>query len=161
MLWDSHPLTLGATPTQVFIDGISQIKNPHISKKSSALQNIPKTPDFSKEAKQTLEYDGLPPLEPTKAESDVVIFTNVSSVILRQAGGIHEVFSASPLGTPGVVVTEQGNIVCTGAFNDCPLVKFSEDAERINLHGGSISYVTFLVAFLAANMSMITQAFAH
>ena len=132
-------MSLGATPTQVFIDGIAQLKDPYVSEKTDVLQHAPKTPDFSKEVKQTIEYEGLPPLEIQKASSDVVIFTNVSSVVLREADEIREAFSASTLGKPGVVVTKRGSIVCMGAFNDCPLVDSTKNAEIINLYGGSIS----------------------
>ena len=67
VLWDSHPLTLGATPQQVWIDGIPQLATPYTITKPSAFQQVPKVPNFDDEVKQTLEYDGLPPLEPKKA----------------------------------------------------------------------------------------------
>jgi imidazolonepropionase-like amidohydrolase len=54
VLWDSHPLSLGATPRQVFIDGIPQLDGT-IVEKSKVLQSAPKTPNFDKEAKLTLE----------------------------------------------------------------------------------------------------------
>ena len=48
-VWDSHPLTLCATPTHVFIDGISQITNPGNQKKPG-FQTSPVTPNFDEEA---------------------------------------------------------------------------------------------------------------
>ena len=139
VVWDSHPLTLGATPTQVFIDGVAQLKDPYVSKKSSALQRMPKTPDFTKEAERTLKYEGLPPLETTEAKSDIVIFTNVTSVFLRYGGKIREAYSASQASTVGVVVVERGSIQCMGALSDCSLAGYGAGVQRINLEGGSIS----------------------
>jgi hypothetical protein len=61
--WDSHPLALGATPKQVWIDGISQIESPFSSQKPAAFQKPPATPDFDREAYEAIKYDGLPPLQ--------------------------------------------------------------------------------------------------
>jgi len=77
-------LAIGATPQQVFIDGIAQLEKPFVNKKPASLQHVPKTPDFSKDARDAVKYDGLPPLELHKSASDIIIFTNVSSVFLRQ-----------------------------------------------------------------------------
>ncbi|KAF5323776.1 hypothetical protein D9619_012907 [Psilocybe cf. subviscida] len=63
VLWDSHPLALGATPTQVFIDGITQLpRNAPVLRKSHALQGLPKVPNFDKEKKATVEWQGEIPL---------------------------------------------------------------------------------------------------
>jgi imidazolonepropionase-like amidohydrolase len=58
VLWDSHPLALGATPSQVFIDGIPQLKGLKVEKPKS-LQEVPKTPNFDKEANLTLKVESL------------------------------------------------------------------------------------------------------
>ena len=76
VLWDSHPLALGSTPQQVWIDGIPQLTNPRTLTKSTAFQHLPNVPNFDKEAKETLKHDGLPPLEPKSSLKDTVIFAN-------------------------------------------------------------------------------------
>jgi hypothetical protein len=140
VLWDSHPLALGAAPKQVFIDGIAQLEDPHVSKKPAPFQRAPKTPDFSKEVKETLKYEGLPPLETKKADSDLVIFTNVNSVFLRKGSVIQEKFSVAQAGSSGVVVVERGNILCMGTSSGCPTTNYgNDDAQIIDLEGGSIS----------------------
>ncbi|KAJ7892589.1 hypothetical protein B0H14DRAFT_3427995 [Mycena olivaceomarginata] len=53
VLWDSHPLALGATPIQVFIDGIPQLHNALFSSKPDAFQHVPQTPSFEKEVRDT------------------------------------------------------------------------------------------------------------
>lgn len=136
VVWDSHPLALGATPKQVFIDGIPQLTNPHSIEKPETSQRAPKTPDFDQEAEDAVTYEGLPPLEPRKAVSHV-LFTNVSSVYLRSGKRIREVFSVSEVGESGVVVVRDGTIVCQGAQAACSR-DLDVDVERINLEGGSI-----------------------
>jgi imidazolonepropionase-like amidohydrolase len=58
VLWDSHPLSLGATPSQVFIDGIPQLEGMKLEK-PAALQAAPKTPKFSKEAKLAVKVNNI------------------------------------------------------------------------------------------------------
>ncbi|KAF5364694.1 hypothetical protein D9758_005624 [Tetrapyrgos nigripes] len=65
VLWDTHPLALGATPVQVWIDQIPQLDVNYshvITNKPDRFQELPKTPDWEKERKEVVEWDGLPPL---------------------------------------------------------------------------------------------------
>ena len=81
MLWDSHPLALGATPQQVWIDGIAQLESPHLLVKPASFQKVPETPNFDKEARETVEYEGLPPLEPKRLDKeDYLVIHNVASM---------------------------------------------------------------------------------
>ncbi|KXN82271.1 hypothetical protein AN958_02792 [Leucoagaricus sp. SymC.cos] len=93
IIWDSHPLVLGATPTQVFIDGIPQLKDPHVLHKPHILQRPPRTPNFDREVRETVEFDGLPPLRPhcrrRFKDGEVVKLSNVSSVWLGGDEGIN------------------------------------------------------------------------
>ncbi|TFK75380.1 carbohydrate esterase family 9 protein [Pluteus cervinus] len=139
VVWDSHPLALGATPTQVFIDGIAQLDEPFFSEKSQAFQKVPQTPDFTEEAEVALKYEGLPPLPTRKVPSNTVIFTNVQDIFVRQDGQIHELFSATSAGEPGVVVVQHGNIVCSGTKTSCAVDQFHSDIPLVDLKGGSIS----------------------
>ncbi|KAG6900680.1 hypothetical protein C0993_004990 [Termitomyces sp. T159_Od127] len=141
IIWDSHPLALGAAPKQVYIDGISQIAQPFAVNKPAAFQVKPNTPNFDKEAKLALEYDGLPPLKPVVDDSGVVLFTNISSIYLRKGSVIQESFAAAD-NTYGTVIIDNGNVVCAG---DCSDVSVATNARHVNLEGGSISpsLVTF------------------
>ncbi|KIM40067.1 hypothetical protein M413DRAFT_446222 [Hebeloma cylindrosporum] len=140
VLWDSHPLSLGATPKQVFIDGIPQIRSPHTSAKPIAFQRVPNTPDFDNEVKETLQHDGLPPLETKISNPGTVIFSNVRSVFLRRGKEIEEILPpADVAGAFAAVVVERGNITCIGTLLDCSSFQDSPGVERIDLEGGSIS----------------------
>jgi cytosine/adenosine deaminase-related metal-dependent hydrolase len=139
VLWDSHPLALGATPRQVFIDGIAQITTPYVNPKPASFQSVPKTPDFSQEADDALKYEGLPPLVPRRSDSDLVVFTNVHSVFLKEGDGIREAFSASEAGVSGNVVVEKGEIVCMGVASTCSVIKHNANIQQVDLEGGTIS----------------------
>lgn len=54
VIWDSHPLNLGATPTQVIIDGIPQFSTQFAVQKSQSFQVAPKVPNFDKETQETV-----------------------------------------------------------------------------------------------------------
>jgi hypothetical protein len=140
VIWDSHPLALGATPAQVFIDGIPQLESPHVVEKPKTFQHAPSVPNFDKEAQEAVEYDGLPPLEPTAVKIRPIVFVNVKSVLTPDDEGVHELFSATGGGTLGTVVAENGHITCVGVCS----TDFA-DATIIDLEAGSISpgLVTF------------------
>lgn len=138
MLWDSHPLALGATPQQVWIDGIAQIAKPHVHVKPSWLQHLPQTPNFDKEASEVLQHDGLPPLLPEHSKSKAIVFTNVSEVLVKKEYEIRELFVAQSEGG-GVVVVEDGRISCAGSETACANAIHQDNAQYINLQGGSIS----------------------
>ncbi|KAJ7322932.1 carbohydrate esterase family 9 protein [Mycena albidolilacea] len=139
VVWDSHPLALGATPKQVFIDGIAQLEKPYTSHKPESAQHIPHTPDFEKEISDAIKYEGLPPLEPETAKSDVVVFRNVGSIFLKNKAtrGINQVFTSAL--KDGVLVFEDGRIACSGSLEACPGALSYSNALYLDLEGGSIS----------------------
>ncbi|KIJ40954.1 hypothetical protein M422DRAFT_256128 [Sphaerobolus stellatus SS14] len=105
VIWDSHPLFIGATPKQVYIDGITQLSNPHIIDKPAAFQELPKVPNFDKEKEAAVKWEGLPPL--VSVESDIEIYKNV---VFESVGSV---WSAGEIKTLGgekddVVVVENG-----------------------------------------------------
>ncbi|KAG6332265.1 hypothetical protein ID866_6822 [Astraeus odoratus] len=134
VIWDSHPLALGATPTQVIIDGILQIDNPAAVKKTD-LQEAPVTPNFNEEARVAVAYDGLPPLEPQETRTSIV-FRNASSVWTRDSNGARLVYEASGPDDEGVLVFN-GTIICIGSRYDCPLDEYP-DYHTKDLQRGSI-----------------------
>ncbi|KAI0635470.1 composite domain of metallo-dependent hydrolase [Trametes polyzona] len=144
VLWDSHPLALGATPEQVWIDGVPQVAHPHTVQKPAAYQRLPKTPNFDKETQDALKYEGLPPLSP-KAVTHTVVFTNASSVFLRDSQsttGLKQVASGSANTSDTLsIVAKRGKVVCMGTMAS-PCVRSALAAEQItlvDLDGGSLA----------------------
>ncbi|KAF7330339.1 Carbohydrate esterase family 9 protein [Mycena venus] len=133
VVWDSHPLAISATPSQVFIDGIPQLVKPHISKKPASQQRAPSTPDFEKEIKATIQHEGLPPLEPATRISGPVLFRNVSSLWSQSESGEVRMAQAD-----GNVLVKDGAIVWSGSDAELSLT-LVEGAITVDLQGGSIS----------------------
>ncbi|KAG9004989.1 hypothetical protein FRB90_010626, partial [Tulasnella sp. 427] len=144
VVWDSHPLALGATPQQVYIDGIPQVTKPMKVPKSAALQLPPKTPKWDKEAKKAVEYRGLPPLKGDKAEG--VLLYNIKSAWIRQpdnrfteAQAKSRFLKNGGIEYDGVMYFADGDLVCSSFQRDllCPRGNL-HDAKRINMEGGSV-----------------------
>ncbi|KIJ40898.1 hypothetical protein M422DRAFT_75681 [Sphaerobolus stellatus SS14] len=138
VIWDSHPLALGATPKQVYIDGIPQIQDPHTQEKVSAFQELPKVPNFDEEAKKAVEYEGLPPLLPRSAKT--VVFTNVRDIWFRGEHGMTcllDLFKGEEY-TNREVVVQNGQITCMGP---CHYARsnLQYGYEEIDLEGGFLA----------------------
>ncbi|EMD37401.1 hypothetical protein CERSUDRAFT_83171 [Gelatoporia subvermispora B] len=148
VIWDSHPLSLGATPAQVFIDGIRQIPSPHVSVKPSSHNIAPNTPNFDREAAAALQYEGLPPLGPTESvqDSGMVVFVHVAHLWAVDHTGekIVDVFGAQRRAGDGdsehVVVVQGGRVVCSAASTaeSCAAFLALPDIRVIDLRGGSV-----------------------
>ncbi|CAE6444840.1 unnamed protein product [Rhizoctonia solani] len=126
IIWDSHPLSLGATPQQVYIDGSPQLDEPFVLSKPHWAQTSPHTPSWDKEANQTKEADGLPDLLDSQ-NPDSIVFTNVASFV-RDGQQMLKQYEQ------GTVVASRGHIICTGACNSY----VTPEAKIVDLHGGSI-----------------------
>jgi hypothetical protein len=136
-------LTLGATPKQVFIDGISQIAKPYPLSKPASAQVSPETPNFDNEGELALEYDGLPPLKGVQTKN-LVMFTNLTSAWVRKGRVVKKVFELHPLDSDeqGVIGVEAGEIVCMGE-RECErhsanAVSVGVVPKVINLERGSL-----------------------
>ncbi|KAH9482556.1 hypothetical protein JR316_0004656 [Psilocybe cubensis] len=148
VLWDSHPLRLGATPVNVWIDGILQIPVPpktgeenHIEvgkgKEGDEWRQVPETPNWDKERDNAIKWDGLPPLEGRKIEGKVA-FINVKEILRKSENGLiaHSFNSISEDMAMGSVVVMDGVITCAGVCNNTDL---RESSRIVDVQGGSIA----------------------
>lgn len=100
----------------------------------------PKTPDFDNEAKEAVEYEGLPPLRQKESTPRTILFTNLTNTWIRKGNKIHSIFndltSATDRAERGVIGVTAGNIVCVTA-KECE--QFESLVDRIvDLEGGAI-----------------------
>lgn len=143
VIWDSHPLALGAAPQQVFIDGIAQLRDPHVTPKPAHAQKAPETPNFDEEARRAVEYDGLPPLTHQSLGPQAIFFTNVGHVhMCGKDGEIAQILSDER--KSGHVLVKDGKVVCVGSGDSiCSRTAKAETeslrVKFIDLHGGSIA----------------------
>ncbi|KAI0949512.1 hypothetical protein AcW1_009102 [Taiwanofungus camphoratus] len=144
VIWDSHPLSLGATPTQVIIDGIPQLTSPYTVEKPSSYQDVPRTPDFDREAADAVKFEGLPPLAPAESTANLVVFTNVSNVWVKDndSEGVIDLYdffdSRDFVDGESVVVVEQGRVICSGPSSTCSSYMLRSDIPMIDLEGGAL-----------------------
>ena len=138
VLWDSHPLQLGATPRKVWIDGILQVdaERMHIpvgkAKNSSERREQPKVPSFDAEKEKVVRYDGLLPLRPNMTVGGRVAFRNVRELYTRDERDYINLGLDVREGMMDVIV-ERGRVTCVGRLCDL------ENADAVvDLHGGAI-----------------------
>ncbi|KAF9055504.1 hypothetical protein BDZ89DRAFT_1088087 [Hymenopellis radicata] len=139
VLWDSHPLNIGATPLMVWIDGIHQIpakaanESVVLKEDRSALEMAP---TWDQERNTSLTHEGLPPLNGHK-EAGKVVFYKVQEVGIRRSDGELEViFKATNNESLAVVVVDKGKVICADVY--CSEFE-AEASAYIDTHGGSIS----------------------
>ena len=128
VIWDSFPLSLGATPKQTYIDGIPQIVKPHVTEKPAAAQEITKPGDYADEIAEALLTRGEPDLKPKK-QAKAVIFEGVNNMFM---GGVARVMGAGDR-----VVVQDGKMTCVGAC-EVEMAKGIE-IEVVDLKGGSFT----------------------
>ncbi|KAG1759992.1 hypothetical protein EDD22DRAFT_980832 [Suillus occidentalis] len=128
VIWSSHPLSLAATPTQVYIDGIPQLSLPgrYVAKGPTT---PPRTPNFDSEKVATVVHEGIPPLEPRSVKG--ALFMNVSGLYMRGDGSSGVMRVSERAGSVGV---EDGRVICVGRCSD-----FAEGVvDIVDLEGGTI-----------------------
>jgi hypothetical protein len=131
---------LGATPKQVYIDGIPQLEPPHVITKPDSAQTKPSVPNFDEERKEALKYEGLPPLEARNSTTNQAVFFNISRIYVKSAPG--EAYGIEELTLPegsGVFATLNGKRTCMGDNLACAGFVSDPNAELVDLQGGSIS----------------------
>ncbi|KAF8801695.1 amidohydrolase [Phlegmacium glaucopus] len=144
VIWDSHPLALGATPRQVYIDGIVQLNKPQALIKPSKFQVLPKTPNWDREAEESVRWDGVPPLtgNPEVTGGKTIKIIGVKSVWHYGAEGRVETLFDDKEGEGRSVVVQDGRIVCAGdgtSGSFCGSIDEAEVDEVVNLRGGSLA----------------------
>ena len=142
VIWDSHPLALGATPSQVFIDGIAQLESPYVARKPENFQKSPRVPNFDAEARKAVTYEGLPPLVPKKRPLDnTVVFKNVKSIHVVKKGAVEQMYFARAGMEFATVVSHNGTIACYGDEKKCMSSEILDvtNVSVIDLEGGSLS----------------------
>ncbi|KAJ4157984.1 uncharacterized protein LMH87_008531 [Akanthomyces muscarius] len=101
-LWDSDPLSVGAAPVQVWIDGVSQFADPvELDKDHTG----PIQPDTS--------LAEIPAEEPVSVES--VLFTGITKVLLDLPEHASSIVAAEAAGKPFSIAVSHGKVSCVGA----------------------------------------------
>ncbi len=119
-LWDSDPLSIGAAPVQVWIDGVSQFASPvELAKDRTG----PIQPDIS--------LANIPAEEPVAVES--VLFTGITKVLLDMPEHADAISAAEAAGTPFSIAISHGKVSCVGACTAA-----AHDATIVALRNGHL-----------------------
>lgn len=146
VVWDAHPLTLGATPKQVYIDGIAQLDRPYFNPpKPAKLQKAPIPPSFGNEAEIHRQSRGDPDyFALLREQQDLgggdIVFVGVKDVFLRAEGEIRP--QAANKAGENVVVVKRGQVVCAGGRESCAGL-LDEGIKVVDLKGGSVGGSSF------------------
>ena len=163
VLWSSHPLSLGATPSQVIIDGIPQLTNPQAldlpTEKEYERRNGPEIASIPK-SKHPLEeqddgFDWEHKSERGKEWIEGVMFTGVKELFVNRGGDLVDL--AEDKGVDGLVevVVVGGKIVCVA--RDCSRGALAQAPSKVvDLKGGSL-LPTFFAYGPALGLSDITS----
>lgn len=132
VLWDSHPLSLGATPLQVLIDGIPQLDRPFSAKRLSTEKEAPAMASMPDDPltlqKSETDAQGLP----ERRLLEEVVFTNVREVLLIKNRTLLD-WGEGQGGASFEVHVRRGEIVCFG--KECAL---DSTILTMDLRGGSL-----------------------
>ncbi|KAM0746981.1 composite domain of metallo-dependent hydrolase [Meredithblackwellia eburnea MCA 4105] len=154
VLWDSHPLALGATPLQVVIDGIPQLEAPFIAKPLSTEKEAPPIASVPRDPLTLRDDDDslLPFIEEQTAKKESLIeevwFQNVSEVFVKRRPvkggkkgrwGIDSLIPEDEDG-PFEVHVRDGEILCVSQSCSAPAESslVSTKSRIIDLKGGSL-----------------------
>ncbi|KAK4150247.1 hypothetical protein C8A00DRAFT_37167 [Chaetomidium leptoderma] len=117
VVWDSDPLSVGATPVQVWIDGTAQFEDPVELKKPAAEAIVPD--------------ESLSKVPVGPVPMDEVVFTGVSKALLRK--------NVEELSTSIVVVVSKGKVTCLGSCESELQVATKSKTPVINLKNGYLT----------------------
>ncbi|KAI0409290.1 amidohydrolase [Xylaria palmicola] len=119
VVWDSDPLSVGATPVQVWIDGTAQYENPiELEKPAEGRVAIPKDVQITKEDPQS-----------TRA----LIITGISRSFITQG------YAANDKSHNLTAVVQNGKITCIGTCSRELEAAQNGDVRRIDLEDGYIT----------------------
>lgn len=117
-----------------------QFAHPYPAAESVSTLNAPKTPDFRQEAKEAIEYEGLPPLWQKESTAQTILFTNLTNAWVRKGHKVHSIFndlvSTADRTERGVIGVKGGNIICITA-EECERLNSIVD-RTVDLEGGAI-----------------------
>ncbi|KAH8594054.1 hypothetical protein B0O99DRAFT_185628 [Bisporella sp. PMI_857] len=129
VVWDSHPLSLGATPLQVYIDGVPTLSALQVNESFSSIRTS--SHDLAPEPHA---HSPLSPREKEEAcqkiEQGQVVITGITTSYLR---------STSPLSSENLtLVLTNGSLACLSTSQNCNSYVASS-AAHINLQDGHLS----------------------
>ncbi|KAF8825834.1 hypothetical protein HHX47_DHR6000507 [Lentinula edodes] len=121
VVWDSHPLAIGATPVQVFMDGIAQLEDPVVIEKPDKSQDAPKIPNYDEEAREAVECDRRNSAEVGSADAITTLISLKQELEAVNENKIHlTIFGATESHLLAKELAEAGVGVVVGPVHPIP-----------------------------------------
>lgn len=139
MIWDDHPLQVGATPTQVFIDGRPVLKNndnTHEWTTEKSDSGKPEAPQIRPSLEIGQKEDICTKVQQVGSR---ILFTGIQKVLVDTHGP-----STSPTNDL-VMLVEDGQVKCLDKRSSCLCGEIQENTQHIALKNGHV--LPGLVAF--------------
>lgn len=146
VVWDAHPLTVGATPLQVFIDGSAQFEDKTVK---DSMGQIFTSPSSSSPKSIIQPQTRMEPDDDAKrstcqriADANNIIFTGISNAFLQNYPELASKLSEKESG-PFEMVVGQGQITCFGSPAACSSDRSALEVEGkhtiVNLKNGHVT----------------------
>ncbi|TKY87991.1 hypothetical protein EX895_003087 [Sporisorium graminicola] len=158
VVWNTHPLRIGATPVEVVIDGIPQIgpnapvPSPELPRSANEVESekhasspaapaAPRAGNFNVDIQQVknsyseiITFDKLAFPSAKEATQNCTVFTNVSQRFFRRRGSVSsETFAPST----GQIVVAGGKVLCSGETCSASVCA-SPAVNIIDARGGAV-----------------------
>ncbi|KAK2012966.1 hypothetical protein LZ32DRAFT_531263 [Colletotrichum eremochloae] len=145
VVWDAHPLSIGATPLQVYIDGNPQLENPIVQEsmgttfnEASAKEALPVAPKMRTELEPERREAFCRKTKKTKAN---FVINGITSTFLENHPQLPTVFRDISGGNYTLVISD-GAVACLDTPEGCSsaVARVSTDAEvvALNLSNGHV-----------------------
>ncbi|KAH7066491.1 hypothetical protein FB567DRAFT_542242 [Paraphoma chrysanthemicola] len=138
-VWDSHPLAVGATPLQVWIDGRNVLDADQRLEKTAttAIPSNLAVPGVHAVASKVYKHDVCTRV---KSVDDILVFTGIKDAFLHDV-----LFDTTGADNDHVVVVSAGKVICFDRLSVCDAAHKLSNATNIPLRNG---YITAgLIAF--------------
>jgi hypothetical protein len=146
VLWDSHPLSLGATPIQVIIDGVALFDEKIVEKKlEREVENLA--------VPRQLEFDEVEALSPDDRAKELqqnnFVATGIKKAFIRGKDGLE---SISAMTEPFTMVVQNGEIVCLSST--CSHQVETARAQGVKIHHLQNGYILPGLTILAPSLGL-------
>jgi imidazolonepropionase-like amidohydrolase len=141
VVWDDHPLANGATPLQVFIDGVDQLDQKKVEKSMKTTFTEPQSPAVAEKPKMRVEIAAQKKEQvctKAKASETSFIITGIKKTFLDN----HPSLQASATSFDGenlALVISNGDVTCLGSEKHCVSAMAAANDEstvRLDLQSG-------------------------
>ncbi|SPO29208.1 uncharacterized protein UTRI_06157 [Ustilago trichophora] len=159
VLWNTHPLRMGATPVEVVIDGVPQL-GPHAPvpspdlphgeaeiqhEPSQAAPPAPKAGNFSTEIEEVkksyteiIAFEKLAFPSAKEPTPNCTVFTNVGQRFFHKSGSKSRISSTSFTSGNGRIVVAGGKVLCSGESCPSSVCPSGSSVNIIDAHGGVV-----------------------